>query len=136
MLNKTRHQTDAVYDTTQHSLASLLMNRRHNLTAAVVAMSRIRCDRVDNLDGGQYEITLEVPTEAYDITRGELLDCLDQGCQDIIGQEHYVGLRIRVLPPPANPDWAAQLIDDLRARRVRPARPAAPAATAAPAPQG
>ncbi len=73
MPNKTRHQTDDLYDTTQHSLASLLLNRGHSLAAAVVAMARYRCDQVDNLAGGQYEITLEVPAEAYDIARGELL---------------------------------------------------------------
>lgn len=129
MLNKTRHKTNDVYDTMQHSLASLLTNRGHSLAAAVVAMSRYRCDRVDNLDGGQYETTLEVPAEADDTARGELLDDLDQGCRDMIGHDYHAGLRIRVLPPPANPDWAAQRIEELRAHRARSPRPEGQAAT-------
>jgi hypothetical protein len=118
MSNPTAPTTNNIYDTTHHSLASLLMARGERLAAGVVALSRYRSDRVDNFDGGQYEVTLEVLAEAYDQARGELRSCLDQACEDIIGHGHYAGLQIRVLAPHEDPDWAAKLIDVLRLRRV------------------
>ena len=94
------------------------MARGERRAAGVVALSRYRSDRVDNFDGGQYEVTLEVSAEAYDQARGELRSCLDAACEDIIGHGNYAGLQIRVLAPPEDPDWAAKLIDVLRLRRV------------------
>lgn len=122
-----RSSVEDAYDAAHHSLAALLMARGETFAAGVVALSRYRSYCVDNLDGGQYEVALEVPAEAYDQARGELLECLRAACEDVVGAGNYAGLTIRVLAPPPDSDWATKLIDVLRLRRVPSERISTPA---------
>lgn len=120
------------YDPSHHSVASLRTARGEHLAAGIVALSRYRSGLVDNFDGGQYEVTLEVPAEAYDQACGALRSCLDAACNDVTGHGHHAGLQLLVLPPSHDPDWAAKLLDVLRLRRVPSERIEVPAIEPAP----
>ena len=80
MHNDSSFSAEHTYDSAHHSLAALLMARGETFAAGVVAISRYRSYCIDNLDGGQYEVTLEVPAEAYDQARGDLMACLRAAC--------------------------------------------------------
>ena len=127
MRNKPPSGVEDAYDPARHSLAALLLARGETFAAGVVALSRFRSYCVDNLDGGQYEVTLEVPAEAYDQARGELVGCLRAACEDVVGAGSYAGLVIRVLAPPPDPEWASKLVVVLRLRRVPSERAETPA---------
>jgi len=118
MHNDSSFSAEHTYDSAHHSLAALLMARGETFAAGVVAISRYRSYCIDNLDGGQYEVTLEVPAEAYDQARGDLMACLRAACEDVVGADHYAGLVIRVLAPPPDPEWTSKLVEILRMRRV------------------
>jgi hypothetical protein len=106
------------YDPAHHSLAALLMARGERFAAGIVAMSHYRSDCVDNWDGGQFLVTLDVPAQAYDQARNDLYPSLSAACEDIVGSEHYAGLHLGVLAPVEDSEWASKLIDILRLRRV------------------
>jgi hypothetical protein len=114
------HPTEerAFYDPDHHAVANLLLAREERLAAAIVAMSDYRSACVDNWDGGQYEVSLAVPAEAYDQVCDELYEPIDKACGAVVGAERYRGLRVRVLPPVANIDWAVKLLNELGVHRV------------------
>jgi hypothetical protein len=114
------HSTEGrtYYYPDHHALAKLLLARDERLAAAVVAMSDYRSDCVDNWDGGQYEVTLAVPAEAYDQVCDELYKPIDKACEAVVGAERYRGLCVRVLSPAAEADWAAKLLNELGVHRV------------------
>lgn len=111
-------ECDFQYERDRQALAQLLQARGEQHAAAIVAVSSYRDDCVDNWDGGQYEVTLAVPPEAYDHARTEFRDAIDLACADIVGHGRYRGLEICVRRPPYDPEWVAKVVDALDRRWV------------------
>ena len=61
---------------------------------------------------------LAVPPELYDQARSEFRKVIESACADIIGQDHYAGLRICVRRPPYDPDWVAKVVAALSPRWI------------------
>ncbi|MDM3909136.1 hypothetical protein SKC41_29515 [Mycobacterium sp. 050128] len=117
---------DLEYERARQALSQLLSARDEQNAAALVAVSAYRDEYVDGLDGGQYEAILAVPPELYDHARGEFREVIDSACADIIGPDHYAGLRISVRRPPYDPDWVAKVVGALSPRWVPSERAGGP----------
>ena len=100
------------YDRDRQALSQLLSARAEQHAAALVAISAYRDEYVGGLNGGQYDAILAVLPELYDQARGELREVIESACVDIIGAEHYAGLRIRLRRRPYDPDWVAKVVGD------------------------
>jgi hypothetical protein len=102
-------------DSDRHAMATLLEARGELRGAAVVAASELRCDMVDQWDGGQYEIELAVPPQLYDASRGDLFEPLRSAAEAIVSACHFRGLRITVRRMAHRPGWDAELFNRLAA---------------------
>lgn len=94
-------------DRDRHALAQLLQARGETRAAATVAVSQYSTSYVGD---GKSNVTLAVPAELYDIARNELCRSLTEACADIVGREHFDHVIFRVLRPPYESNWVAEIV--------------------------
>jgi hypothetical protein len=116
------------FDRDRHALAQLLQARGEGHAAAIVAVSHYSTDYVGD---GKWNVILAVPAELYDIAREELSESLKDGCADIVGREAFDRITFRVLRPPYESDWVAEIVRLLDRQWVQSERVTNPALNSA-----
>lgn len=112
-----REQAQALaWEHDRKTLAELLVSRRQDKAAALVALAEYRSEMVDGYDGGQYEVTLAVPAALFDQADEEVTKAVDDAANVIVGPGHYAGLVVSVRRSIATPGWDAELIEFIRSR--------------------
>jgi hypothetical protein len=112
------------FDRDRHALAQLLQVRRNHLAAKTVAVSRYSSAYVGE---GKSQVTLAVPAELYDAARNEFREAISAACADIVGGDGLGDVVFRVLRPPYDEDWVANVVNAVESRWVASERVDTPA---------
>ena len=100
----------------REAMCHLLRHRGFEGAALVVAASELTSDRVDDWDGGQYEVTLAVSIETYDIARTEpVFEQLKEAAEAIITIQHFRGLAITLRRGEAPVGWDSEILFEILA---------------------
>lgn len=103
----------------RRTIAELLLARGHQKAAAIVAISGYRSDRVDNWDGGQYEVVLSLPAAQFDAVDEDSRAALEDAARVVTGEKHFAGLGLEVQLVEPRPGWERELFDRLFGERDR-----------------
>ncbi len=93
------------------TMADLLLARDQVWAAATVAASLYSSYRVDEWEGGQYEVTIAVPAAVFDRVDAETRTALEEAARDVIGERHFRGLLVEIRLQDPEPGWQRALLE-------------------------
>ena len=97
----------------RRTIAELLLVRKEERAAAIVAISGLRVDQVDSWQGGLFEVIIEVPSAQFDLVDADTRLVLEAAARDVTGANHFSGLGLEVRLADHELGWDQQLIEQL-----------------------